>query len=46
MKIAFINGDIEEKVYMDQLEGFPIEGKEHIMYKLNKSLYRLKQAFQ
>lgn len=30
VKIAFLNGDIEEIVYMDLLEGFLIKGKNYI----------------
>ena len=44
VKIAFLNGNVEEKVYIDQLEGFPIERKGHIMCKLKKLIYGLKQA--
>ena len=44
VKTAFLNGSLEEKVYMDQPEGFSIEGKEHLAYKLKKSIYGLKQA--
>jgi hypothetical protein len=31
-------------VYMSQPEGFSIEGKEHMGYKLKKFIYGLKQA--
>ena len=52
VKTAFLNGSLEEKVYMDQLEGFSIQGKEHMVCKLNKSMilkrtiYGLKKAFR
>ena len=44
IKTAFLYGDLHEKVYMDQLEGFQDEGKEHMVCKLKKSIYGLKQA--
>jgi len=44
VKIAFLNGDLEKEVYMDQPEGFMTTGKEKLVCKLKKSIYRLKQA--
>jgi len=44
VKTAFLNGSLEEDVYMDQHEGFSIKSKEHLACKLKKSIYRLKQA--
>jgi len=45
VKIIFLNGDLEDNVYMDQPIGFSVEGKEHMVCKLKKSIYELKQAF-
>ena len=44
MKITFLHGDLEEEIYMEQLEGFVVKGKENMFFKLRKRLYGLKQA--
>jgi hypothetical protein len=43
VKTAFLHDDLEE-IYMDQLEGFIVPGKENFVCKLKKSLYDLKQS--
>ena len=44
VKTAFLNGDLEENVYMAQPKGFVMEGKERMGCRLKKSIYGLKQA--
>ena len=41
---AFLNGILEEDIYMSQPEGYTRKGQEHLVCKLNKSLYGLKQS--
>ncbi|RAW42111.1 hypothetical protein PC110_g1706 [Phytophthora cactorum] len=44
VKTAFLNGFLEEEIYMAQPEGFQIPGKERLVCKRPKSLYGLKHA--
>ena len=44
VKTAFLNGDLDEEVYMEQFEGFVLPRNEKKVCKLVKSLYGLKQA--
>ena len=44
VKTAFLHGDLEERIYMEQLKGFSQPGQEYLVCKLKKSLYGLKQS--
>ena len=44
VKTTFLHGDLEEDLYMIQLEEFIVQGQENLVCKLRKSLYGLKQA--
>jgi hypothetical protein len=44
VKMAFLNGDLLENVYMAQPKGFTMKGKEHLRCHLKKFIYGLKQA--
>ena len=44
VKTTFLNGNLDEEVYMEQPEGFVLPGNENKVCKLIKSVYGLKQA--
>ena len=44
VKTAFLNGIIQEEIYVEQPQGFEIHERESHFCRLNKSLYTLKQA--
>lgn len=45
VKSAYLNGDLEEEIYMYQPEGYVVSDKDGpLVWRLNKSLYGLKQA--
>jgi hypothetical protein len=43
VKTSFLNGELDEEIYMDQPEGFIADGQENKVCRLIKSLYGLKQ---
>ncbi|KAE8661311.1 hypothetical protein F3Y22_tig00113726pilonHSYRG00149 [Hibiscus syriacus] len=44
VKTTFLHGDLDEEIYMTQLDGFKVAEKEKMVCKLEKSLYGLKQS--
>jgi hypothetical protein len=46
VKNAFLNGVIQEEVYVRQPPGFESSKYPDRVYKLSKALYRLKQALR
>src|ERR1700738_4658537 len=44
VKSAFLNGDLEEEVYIEQLDGLILGNDPKLVCRLKKALYGLKQA--
>eukprot|EP00253_Pinus_taeda_P022752 PITA_22752 len=44
VKSAFLNGDLEEEVYIEQPDGFILGNDPNLVCRLKKALYGLKQA--
>ena len=44
VKSAFLNGELEEQVYMEQPDGFQVQETENHVYMLKKALYGLKKS--
>ena len=44
VKTAFLYGNLQEDIYMQQPEGYIMEDKKNQVYKLQRSLYGLKQS--
>ena len=43
VETAFLNGKLDEEIYMQQPEGYVKPGEGHLACRLEKSLYGLKQ---
>ena len=46
IKSAYLNGDLDKEIYMDQPKGFMVPGKKNLVCLLKKAIYSLKQAGQ
>lgn len=44
VKTVFLNGELDEEIYMDQLVGFEVNGQERKVCRLKHSIYGLKQS--
>jgi len=44
VKSTFLNGDLEEEVYIEQPDGFILGNDPKLVCRLKKALYGLKQA--
>jgi Reverse transcriptase (RNA-dependent DNA polymerase) len=44
IKTAFLYGELDEELYMEQPEGFKVKGQEGKVMCLKRAIYRLKQA--
>lgn len=42
MKTISLHGDLNDKIYLTQLEGFVEQGKRNLVCQINRSLYGLK----
>ena len=43
-KTTFLNGELNEEIYMEQPVDFIIQGQERRVCRLNRSIYGLKQS--
>ena len=44
VKSAFLHGELQEAVFIEQPQGYEVKGEEDKVYKLKKAIYGLKQA--
>lgn len=46
VEFAFLNGYISKDIFIEQVEGFVVQGSEDKVYKLINALYGLKQTLR
>lgn len=46
IKITFLNGELDEQIYMQQPTGFVVLGRENKVRKLQRLIYILKQSLR
>ena len=46
VKTTFLNGELDEEIYMEQPVGFIVKGQERKVCKLQRSIYDLKQSLR
>jgi len=46
VKTAFLYGELDEELFMEQPEGFAIKGQEHKVFHLKRALYGLNVKVQ
>ena len=44
VKSTFLNEELEEEVYIEKFDGFPLTKEKEFVCRLKKALYGLKQA--
>jgi hypothetical protein len=44
VKTSSIHGDLEEDIYIQQLQGYEVKGKENLVCRLKKRLYVVKKS--
>lgn len=44
VKKAFVNAPLNKEIFIEQLKGFVVEGKEEVFYILRRSLYGLRPS--
>ena len=44
VKLTFLNGELEEEVYIEQPKGFQLSENEDYVCRLKRALYGIKQA--